>query len=127
MLKRKALEREPSTGNVFADLGLADAGERLIKAGLAVRIGRIIRQRKLTQAAAAQLMCIDQPKVSPMQAGQFRGYSVERLMRFLVALGHDVEIVVKPRKRGIVSFTHSPGFPPGGPAAIWATALRPPG
>jgi len=45
-------------------------------------------------------MGVDQPKVSAMLAGRFRGYSVERLMRFLVALGHDVEIVVKPRKRG---------------------------
>jgi predicted XRE-type DNA-binding protein len=100
MSKRKALELDPSSGNVFADLGLADASEHLIKAGLVVKIGRIIRQRDLTQAAAAHLMGIDQPKVSAMLAGQFRGYSVERLMRFLVALGHDVEIVVKPRRRG---------------------------
>src|SRR6266849_2886983 len=100
MPKREALEREPSSGNVFADLGRADAGEHLIKAGLVVRMDRIIRQRKLTQAAAAELMGIDQPKVSAMLAGQFRGYSVERLMRFLVALGHDVEIVVKAKKRG---------------------------
>ncbi len=100
MPKRKALEQEPGTGNVFADLGLPDASEHLLKAGLVVRIDRIIRQRKLTQAAAAELMGIDQPKVSAMLAGQFRGYSVERLMRFLVALGHDVEIVVKPKKRG---------------------------
>ena len=100
MQKRKARKVEPGSGNVFADLGLADADEHLIKAGLVVRIDRIIRQRQLTQAAAAQLIGIDQPKVSAMLAGQFRGYSVERLMRFLVALGHDVEIVVKPRKRG---------------------------
>ena len=100
MTKTKALERDPSTGNVFADLGLADADEHLIKAGLVVKIDRIIRQRRLTQAATAQLIGIDQPKVSAMLAGQFRGYSVERLMRFLVALGHDVEIVVKARKRG---------------------------
>src|SRR5690242_15712134 len=100
MPKRKALGKEPSTGNVFADLGLPDASEHLIKAGLVVRIERIIRERKLTQAATAELLGIDQPKVSAMLAGQFRGYSVERLMRFLVALGHDVEIVVKPRKRG---------------------------
>ena len=99
-MPKRALERESSTGNVFADLGLADAGEHLIKAGLVVRIDRIIRERKLTQAAAAELMGIDQPKVSAMLSGQFRGYSVERLMRFLVALGHDVEIVVKPKKRG---------------------------
>jgi predicted XRE-type DNA-binding protein len=78
-----------------------DAGEHLIKAGLVVRISHIISRQKLTQADAAQLMGIDQPKVSAMLAGQFRGYSVERLMRFLVALGQDVEIVVKPRKRGV--------------------------
>ena len=100
MPKRKTLEQELSSGNVFADLGMADADEHLIKAGLVVKIDRIIRQRGLTQSAAAQLMGIDQPKVSAMLAGQFRGYSVERLMRFLVALGHDVEIVVKPGKRG---------------------------
>ena len=99
MPKRKALEQEHSSGNVFADLGLADADEHLIKAGLVIKIDRIIGQRDLTQTAAAQLMGIDQPKVSALLAGQFRGYSVERLMRFLVALGHDVEIVVKPRKR----------------------------
>jgi len=91
---------EPGSGNVFADLGLADAGEHLVKAGLVVKIERTIRRRRLTQTAAAQLMGIDQPKVSAMLAGQFRGYSVERLMRFLVALGHDVEIVVKPIKKG---------------------------
>jgi len=100
MQKRKTLEQEPSSGNVFADLGLAKADEHLIKAGLVVKIDRTIRQRRLTQATAAELMGIDQPKVSAMLAGQFRGYSVERLMRFLVALGHDVEIVVKARKRG---------------------------
>jgi predicted XRE-type DNA-binding protein len=100
MPRRKTLEMEPGSGNVFADLGLPDAGEHLIKAGLVVKIDRTIRQRRLTQAAAAQLMGIDQSKVSAMLAGQFRGYSVERLMRFLVALGHDVEIVVKPLKRG---------------------------
>lgn len=100
MPKRQSLEIQPSTGNVFADLGLADAEEHLIKAGLVVKIDRIIRERGLTQAAAALAMGVDQPKVSAMLAGQFRGYSVERLMRFLVALGQDVEIVVKPSKNG---------------------------
>ena len=100
MPKTKSLEMESSSGNVFADLGLPDASEHWIKAGLVVKIDRTIRQRRLTQTAAAELMGIDQPKVSAMLAGQFRGYSVERIMRFLVALGHDVEIVVKPRKPG---------------------------
>lgn len=94
------LNQEPSSGNVFADLGLPYADEHLAKAGLVVKIDRTIRQRELSQAASAKVMGIDQPKVSAMLAGQFRGYSVKRLMRFLLALGHDVEIVVKPRKRG---------------------------
>jgi predicted XRE-type DNA-binding protein len=102
MPKSDPLKHEPSTGNVFADLGLPDADEHLIKAGLVLRIDRIIRQRKLTQTAAAQLMGIDQPKISAMLGGRFRGYSVERLMRFLVALGQDVEIVVQARKPGAV-------------------------
>ena len=100
MPKSKPLEKQPSSGNVFADIGVADAEEHLIKAGLVVKIDQIIRRRGLTQTAAAEAMGIDQPKVSAMLAGQFRGYSVERLMRFLVALGQDVQIVVKARKRG---------------------------
>ncbi len=99
-MKKKVLEKEASSGNVFADLGLSNADEHLIKAGLVAKLDGIIRKRALTQTAAAELMGIDQPKVSAMLAGQFRGYSVERLMRFLVALGQDVEIVVKAKKRG---------------------------
>lgn len=96
MRKKMVLEQQPSSGNVFADLGLEGPEEHLIKASLVAKIDRIIAQRGLTQAAAAQAMGIDQPKVSAMLAGQFRGYSVERLLRFLVSLGQDVEIVVKP-------------------------------
>ena len=66
MSKNKVLEREASTGNVFADLGLPDAGEHLVKAESVVRIDQIIRDRKLTQTAAGELMGIDQPKVSAM-------------------------------------------------------------
>lgn len=98
MPKKTSLEMEAGSGNVFADLGLPDAEEHLIKAGLMVKIDAIVRRKRLTQAAAATLMGIDQPKVSAMLNGQFRGYSVERLMRFLVALGQDVEIVVKPKR-----------------------------
>lgn len=99
MAGTKPLEKQISSGNIFTDLGLADAEQHLVKAGLVLKIGRIISTRGLTQVAAAKAMGIDQPKVSAMLAGQFRGYSVERLMRFLVALGQDVEIVVKPSKR----------------------------
>ena len=98
-MRKTTLDHEPSSGNVFADLGLPDAEEHLIKASLVLKLNRIIQQRALTQASVAQLIGIDQPKVSALLGGQFRGYSVERIMRFLVALGHDVEIVVKPSKR----------------------------
>ncbi len=101
MAKSKSIVIEAGSGNIFADIGVVDAAEHLVKATLVSRIDDSIRSRRLTQAAAAELMGIDQPKVSAMLAGQFRGYSVERLMRFLFALGHDVEIVVGKRKRGV--------------------------
>jgi predicted XRE-type DNA-binding protein len=100
MKKTQSLKIEASSGNVFADLGLADSEEHRIKAGLVFKIEKTLQERGLTQSAGAELMGIDQPKVSAMLSGQFRGYSVERLMRFLVALGHDVEIVVKPSREG---------------------------
>ncbi len=84
---------------MFADLGLPGSEEHIVKAGLVLKIGEAIRARGMTQAAAAGALGIDQPKVSALLRGQFRGYSVERLMRFLVALGHDVEIVVRPKGR----------------------------
>jgi predicted XRE-type DNA-binding protein len=90
---------EESSGNVFADLGLPEAEGRLVKATLAIEIGRIIQARKLTQQAAAKLMGIDQPKVSHVLTGRLAGYSTERLMGFLTALGRDIEIVVRPAPR----------------------------
>ena len=90
-----------SSGNVFADLGLPEPEERLAKGQLAIEIGRILAQRKLTQQAAARLMGIDQPKVSHLLHGRLAGFSTERLLGFLTALGRDVEIVVRkpPRSR----------------------------
>jgi predicted XRE-type DNA-binding protein len=90
---------EESSGNVFADLGLPHPEERLAKAHLALKIGRIIKARKLTQQAAAKLMGIDQPKVSHVLTGRLAGYSTERLIGFLTALGRDIEIVVRPASR----------------------------
>jgi predicted XRE-type DNA-binding protein len=91
----------PSTGNVFADLDLSDAEELQTKARLGAAICRIVKQKRLSQAQVAELLNITQPKVSALLHYKLEGYSVERLMRFLVALGHDVEIVVraKPRSR----------------------------
>jgi predicted XRE-type DNA-binding protein len=88
-----------SSGNVFADLGLPNPEERLAKAGLAAEIERIIRKRGLSQADAAKILGIDQPKISALRNGRLSGFSVERLIRFLNALDRDVEIVVKAKPR----------------------------
>lgn len=85
----------PSTGNIFEDLDLPDADDRLAKAELARQIGVIVRERGLTQRAAAQALGTDQPKVSALLAGQLGGFSLERLARFLTLLGRDVQIVVR--------------------------------
>jgi predicted XRE-type DNA-binding protein len=90
-----------SAGNVFADLGVGAPEEALAKAGLAAQIAAIITRRKLTQVEAARLLGIDQPKVSGLLRGRLAGFSTDRLLRFLTALGSDVEIVVRPgRRRG---------------------------
>jgi predicted XRE-type DNA-binding protein len=89
----------PSSGNVFADLGLPDADHLLAKADLAIEICRVIEEQSLTQAEAAEIMGIDQPKVSALVHGRLDGFSMERLYRFLNALGRDVEIVVSPTPR----------------------------
>jgi predicted XRE-type DNA-binding protein len=89
---------EKSTGNVFEDIGLPDAGEHLVKAKLVLKIDLLMRERGLKQVEAAALLGVKQPDISKMLRGDFRQFSVERLMRFLVALGQDVEIAVRPHK-----------------------------
>ena len=87
------------SGNVFADLELPDAEEMQAKAELARQILSIITKRHLTQAMAAEILGIDQPKVSALMRGRLRGFSMERLFHFLNALGRDVQIVVKAKPR----------------------------
>lgn len=101
MTKKALIER--GSGNVFADLELPDADEYMAKSELAVRIFKIIKDRRLTQAAAGKLLGISQPKVSALLNGRLEGFSTERLFRFLNALGCDVRITVSrphPRTRG---------------------------
>lgn len=86
-----------SSGNVFADLGFVNSDELLIKAELVRQISNLIDGRKLTQAEAAKILRIDQPKVSALLNGRFSGFSTDRLFRFLNALGSDVEIRVFPK------------------------------
>jgi len=83
--------------NVFADLGLPDAETHFVKAQLVSHMMDIMKARKLTQTAVAGIIGVTQPDVSNLIRGRFRGYSIDRLMGFLVALDQDVEIVVKGR------------------------------
>ena len=89
------------SGNVFADLGYADAEERQTKLRLAHAINGLITRRRLTQMAAADRLGIGQPKVSALANYKLEGFSAERLMTLLTALDQDVEIVIrnKPRSR----------------------------
>jgi predicted XRE-type DNA-binding protein len=89
---------EIGSRNVFKDLGLPNAEEHLVKAQLVYKIDTIMKDRGLKQAEAADILGVKQPDVSKMLRGDFRQFSVERLLRFLVALNHDVEIVVKPHR-----------------------------
>jgi len=96
-MARKRIPVETGSGNVFADLGYADARERTLKVELAMEVNRLLRERRLTQAASASLLGILQPHVSDLVRYRLDRYSVERLMEFLVRLGRDVEIRVRPR------------------------------
>lgn len=98
--KRRDMQVEESSGNVFADLGLSDPEERLAKADLAIAISREIEARGLTQTGAAELLRVAQPDISNLMRGRLSGYSIERLTRLLNALGQDVEIRVRPTGGG---------------------------
>lgn len=87
------------TGNVFADLGYADADERQTKLRLAHAINGVVTRRRLTQAVTAEKLHVNQPKVSALTNYKLDGFSVERLMTFLTALDQDVEIVIKNKPR----------------------------
>ncbi len=90
---------QESSGNVFADLGLANPQDRLVKAQLAHRICQAIAERKLTQANAAEILGLDQPKISALIRGKLKGFSLERLFRCLNDLGQEVEITIRPGRQ----------------------------
>jgi predicted XRE-type DNA-binding protein len=98
-MKMPNRESTPSSGNVFADLNLPQADDLLAKAELAAKIIAEIQGRRLTQRRAAAILGIDQPKISALKQGKLSGFSVERLMRFLLMLGRDIEITVKRKSK----------------------------
>jgi predicted XRE-type DNA-binding protein len=93
---------ENSSGNVYADLGDSQAEEMLVKARLAYKIGEIIKQRRLTQVEAAELLGLTQPKLSGLLRGQFRGISETKMLECLNRLGRDVQIVIRRGSRSQV-------------------------
>ena len=104
MASKSAEAKEPvtrGTGNVFADLGFPDAAERQARLRLAYALNQELEARKISQADAAKVLGVTQPKVSALRRYKLEGFSVERLMNLLTALDQDVEIVIrrKPRSR----------------------------
>ena len=95
---KKRADYKVSGGNVFKDLDVSSADEALTKAELAARIAGIIAKRKLTQAAAGEILGVDQPKVSALLRGRLTGFSTDRLLKFITSLGQDVDIVIKARR-----------------------------
>ncbi|NNF06404.1 MAG: XRE family transcriptional regulator [Candidatus Eisenbacteria bacterium] len=94
MAKKEEPKLEASTGNVFEDLGFADANQRLAKAELAMRVVEVIEKRELTQREASKILGIPQSNVSDLINGKLRGFSTDRLIRFLLALGRNVNIQI---------------------------------
>jgi len=90
---------EIGSGNVFADLGIPDPEEYLVKANLAIKINDIIQQKKFNQKDAAKLLGIDQPKISALNKGKLAGFSLERLFKFLNILGQEITIKIAPQSK----------------------------
>ena len=100
-IRKKLPAHTRGSGNIFADLGLPNAGEHQLKAVLVVQLKHLIAERGLSQVAAARLVEMKQPDLSKLLRGQLKLVSVEKLLRMLTAFDQDVEITVKPhRKRG---------------------------
>jgi predicted XRE-type DNA-binding protein len=93
------IDIKTSNGNVFADLDLPNPDELLVKADLARKLTNSIQARNMTQAKAAELLGIDQPKVSALIRGRLTGFSLERLFRYLNTFDIDIEIIVKPKSK----------------------------
>jgi predicted XRE-type DNA-binding protein len=96
---KKRITYEKSSGNVFADIGFTNPEREQLKAHLTLQIYRIIKSRGLTQADAGAILGIKQPHVSALMRNRSGNFSVERLMDFLMALGQDVQITVKPTRK----------------------------
>ena len=99
-MRRKLSDKyEVGSDNVFADLGFENPAEELLKADLTNEIAKIIKKNHLTQAQAAKIIGVDQPRISSLLRGRTDLFSVEMLMHFLNALGQDIELFIRPKPR----------------------------
>ena len=98
-MKRSGAEMHASDPNIFAELGLPDASAHFLKAQIVAELYRLTTEKKLTQAKAGAQMGVSQPEVSRLFKGNFREYSVERLMSFLTTFDQEIEIVARPRQK----------------------------
>ena len=98
--KMAHLNYEVGSDNIFDDLGIDNAEELKTKTLLLIEIRRLVKKRRLTQAAIADLLDIPQPKVSKLLSGKSSGFSTDRLMRFLTDLDQDINITVRPKPKG---------------------------
>lgn len=92
-----------SSGNIFTDMGIDNPRNELLRANLTARISLILQDKKIKQKEAAELLGIDQPKISALKNGRYTGFSVERLFSFLLCLEQDIDIIIKPHEN-----THRP-------------------
>ena len=99
MSRKTEIVIEEGSNDVYTDLGYTDAAEMQRKSQLAAEIARAIKARRLTQQGAAELLGVDQSKVSRITRGQFRGVSEAKLLELVAKLGHDVKIVIGPVRR----------------------------
>src|ERR1700722_17514267 len=97
--RKKEIEHERGSCNIFADLGFENPEEDLAKSDLIAKISHIIRTKKLTQAKVAKVLGVNQPRISSLLSGNLDLFSLDMLMSFLKDLGQDIEIVVKPKPR----------------------------
>ena len=97
MARRRKIRIEEGSGNIFADLGLDNPEEELLRAELVLQLVRAIRGLGITQAEAAKRLGVDAPKISALVNGKLAGFSIARLFRFLTLLGQDVRVIVTAR------------------------------
>jgi predicted XRE-type DNA-binding protein len=116
-LAKKTTETiDMGTGNVFADLGLPDPGERQLRVQLALRLNDLLQAEGLTQAAAAKRLGIAQPHVSELKNYKLTRFSSERLLHYITLLNRDVEILIRPRTGAAASNYRA------GEVMVWAAA-----